>query len=72
MPWTEEPGRLWSIGSQRVRHNGSDLACTRTEGKGGTPGKENSMKWALEFLHTVCKGHSGKAGLSGMKCSNNG
>ena len=23
--WTEEPGRLWSIGSQRVRHAGSDL-----------------------------------------------
>ena len=19
--WTEEPGRLWSMGSQRVRHN---------------------------------------------------
>ena len=21
IPWTEEPGRLWSVGSQRVRHN---------------------------------------------------
>ena len=21
IPWTEKPGRLWSIGSQRVRHN---------------------------------------------------
>ena len=20
-PWTEEPGRLWSMGSQRVKHN---------------------------------------------------
>ena len=20
IPWTEEPGRLWSMGSQRVRH----------------------------------------------------
>ena len=28
IPWTEEPGRLKSIGSQRVRHNWSDLACT--------------------------------------------
>ena len=27
-PWTEEPGRLQSIGSQRVRHNLSDLAHT--------------------------------------------
>ena len=24
--WTEEPGGLQSIGSQRVGHNGSDLA----------------------------------------------
>ena len=21
IPWTEEPGRLWSMGLQRVRHN---------------------------------------------------
>ena len=21
IPWTEEPGGLWSVGSQRVRHN---------------------------------------------------
>ena len=28
IPWTEEPGRLQSIGSQRVGHNLSDLACT--------------------------------------------
>ena len=21
IPWTEEPGGLWSIGSQRVRHD---------------------------------------------------
>ena len=26
-PWTEEPGRLQSKGSQRVRHDLSDLAC---------------------------------------------
>ena len=30
IPWTEEPGRLQSIGSQRVRHNGSDLAHAHT------------------------------------------
>ena len=28
IPWTEEPGGLQSIGSQRVGHNWSDLACT--------------------------------------------
>ena len=26
IPWTEEPGRLRSMGSQRVRHNGNDVA----------------------------------------------
>ena len=26
IPWTEEPGGLQSMGSQRVRHNWSDLA----------------------------------------------
>ena len=26
IPWTEEPGGLQSFGSQRVRHNRSDLA----------------------------------------------
>ena len=28
IPWTEEPGRLQSIGSQRARHGWSSLACT--------------------------------------------
>ena len=28
IPWTEEPGRLQSIGSQRVRHDRSNLAST--------------------------------------------
>ena len=27
IPWTEELGGLPSIGSQRVRHDRSDLAC---------------------------------------------
>ena len=27
-PWTEKPGELWSIGSQRVRHDWNDLART--------------------------------------------
>ena len=29
IPWTEEPGRLQSTGSQRVGHDWSDLACTQ-------------------------------------------
>ena len=28
IPFTEEPGGLWSIGPQRVGHNSSDLAHT--------------------------------------------
>ena len=27
IPWTEEPGRLQSLGSHRVGHNWSNLAC---------------------------------------------
>ena len=30
IPWTEEPGGLQSMGSQRFRHDSSDLACTHT------------------------------------------
>ena len=30
IPWTEEPGRPWSMRSQRVRHEESDLARTLT------------------------------------------
>ena len=33
IPWTEEPGRLQSIGSQRVRHDWSDLALMHTWAK---------------------------------------
>ena len=32
IPWTEEPGELQSIGSQRVWHNWSDIAHTHAEG----------------------------------------
>ena len=28
IPWTKVPGGLQSLGSQRVRHSQSDLACT--------------------------------------------
>ena len=28
IPWTEDPGGLWSIGLQRVGHDSSDLART--------------------------------------------
>ena len=31
IPWTEEPGGLQSMGSQKVRHNYSNLACVHKE-----------------------------------------
>ena len=31
IPWTEEPGGLQSMGSQRVGQYRSDLACTHAE-----------------------------------------
>ena len=36
IPWTEEPGGLQSIGSQRVGHDGRDLACTHSKASLGT------------------------------------
>ena len=33
MPWKKEPGRLQSIGPQRVRHHWSNLACMHAEQK---------------------------------------
>ena len=32
IPWAEEPGRLQSMGSHRVGHNGSDLAAAAAAG----------------------------------------
>ena len=34
IPWTEGPGGLQSIGSYRVGHDCSDLACMHAAGKG--------------------------------------
>ena len=35
IPWTEEPGGLHSMGSQRVRQDQSDLACMHAEEQAG-------------------------------------
>jgi len=32
IPWAEEPGRLQSMGSHRVGHDGSDLAAAAAAG----------------------------------------
>ena len=41
IPWIEEPGGLQSIGSQRARHDWSDLALRVTESE---PRDEAKMK----------------------------
>ena len=47
IPWTEEPGGLQSIGSQRVGHNSSDLACTHKDACGQVP----SLKVTTLLMH---------------------
>ena len=47
--WTDEPGRLQSMGSQRVGHDRSDLGCSQWNQKPTTP-----PGWALLCLDTVC------------------
>ena len=47
MPWTEEPGRLQSIGLHRVRHNWSNLAWTHV-GIG-----HNTVRFLGAYLHTI-------------------
>ena len=39
IPWTEEPGRLQSMGLQRVGHDWSDLAAAAAAAAGGSNGK---------------------------------
>ena len=52
IPWTEEPGGLWSIGSQRIEHNWSDLARMYAPRK-GLAHKKRFMKYRVEFSETV-------------------
>ena len=52
IPWTEEPGRLQSMGSQRVGHNWSNLACTHiitkaTENQGESQRNRSNMESEL-------------------------
>ena len=45
IPWTEEPGGLASVGSQRVGHNWNNLPCTHTSAiKATEPSKCNWLK----------------------------
>ena len=41
IPWKQEPGKMHSMGSQRVRHDWSDLAGTHTNTSTVLPKKNN-------------------------------
>ena len=64
-PWTEKPGRLQSIESQRVGHDWRDLACVCTFIKAARfDGRVREAEWILIIqaflsLH-ASRGHRGK------------
>ena len=72
IPWAEEPRWLWSVGSQRVRHDWSDLARTHAQasaihmsrgvlGRAELPGKScgQACSFSCFFCPTPCPYSSG-------------
>ena len=59
-PWTAEPGRLQAIGSQRVGHNWSDLACVNHMqlGTDFPRWKWSDLIWYLRRQQNDSVGHS--------------
>ena len=59
IPWTEEPGRLQSMGSQRVRHDWRDLAGTHVvaDEKVLLPSFEETQVRLLWFVDLPFKSH---------------
>ena len=50
IPWTKKPVRLYSIESQRVRHNCSNLACVHVLGIiSGSRNKKEKNTTAFSF-----------------------
>ena len=49
IPWTEEPGRLQSIGSQRIGHNWSNLAHVKVKQKFC----QKCQPWVLFLFETI-------------------
>ena len=71
IPWTEEPGRLQSLGSQRAGHNWSDWACMHAWGSmegvwaGGVSWSGQVLKRAnLEIMNWIGKAASPKPPLA--------
>ena len=53
IPWTEEPGRLHSIGLQRVRHKRSDLACMNVKNLHFSEQRNLTMKYLGQLMNIV-------------------
>ena len=51
IPWTEEPGRLYSIGSHRVRHDWSNAARTHVCSSFYWPYFQSELSSLLALLH---------------------
>ena len=64
IPWTEEPGRLQSMGSQRVRRDWSDLVCMRVLSSGKTTkcGQDNNLSMPFMLEHWLADGYQPAAG----------
>ena len=60
IPWTEEPGGLHSIRSQRVRHYWSNLACTLCRKIGYSVLPKGSLSFLLKRTINVPKVFSSK------------
>ena len=62
--WTEDPGRLQSIGSQRIGHNGSNWALAHTYTNTHSPTLKNHeshwnkslITWHLFSIFSICHG----------------
>ena len=50
IPWTEEPGRLWSIGLQRVGHDWVTNTFTFHSSVPFSPGPSNGLSGVILFL----------------------
>ena len=49
IPWTEEPGRLQTIGLQKVGHDWSDLARMYTPEKAMAP-HSSTLAWKIPWM----------------------
>ena len=68
--WTEEPGGLQPLGSQRVGHNWSDLACTHGIYKGEKKRKIIEEPWKCFYeLNSFRLGFPGGSEVKASACN---